>query len=155
MKIRKTNTRKSENDKITQPDFLKNERKQKLNYPYIVIRYYAAVYQNIPVDFIADESESAYQSSFRIIIPEPYVSGRLTEKARMAVAAVAMHIVDTHGLRACAVFSEDDCVFCEKGGVMNESNTPPNCDIIFEKLWSNEGNSHCRSKTKRNIGGLI
>ena len=132
--MKKINTRKIENDKIIQPDFLKNERERKLNYPYIVVRYYAGVYRNMPVDFVVDESESAYQNSFRIVIPEPYISGKLTEMARGSVVAVAMHVVNNRGLRACAVFAENDCVYCEKDGVMNESTIPPNTNLNFEEL---------------------
>jgi hypothetical protein len=132
------NERKRKNKtikKIINQTAIQKVRETEGKYPYIVIRIYAAVYRQLPVVFVTDAQEKPTAGVITILDSQPFdVGGKLTDKARKSVVIFAIHIAETKGHNACAVFSESDCVYCEKYGIEVRSNQPPtiglNADIL-------------------------
>ena len=69
-----------------------------MNYPYVVLRIMAGVYQNLRVDFPAD---------------------------RQGLVAFTVSECKRIGQRMCCVFAADDCVYCEPDGSTRASAEPP------------------------------
>jgi|GEM_PF-2323780 len=119
---------------VIEDNCVQNYRRVNNEYPYIVIRYYATVYRNKPVEFVKNEIVASNPKAIQIVNPEPYISGELTQQARDSVIGVSLYIVKSKGFRACVVFSEDDCVYCEADGSTKQSSNPPTGNLNFEKL---------------------
>ncbi|MCD6230835.1 MAG: hypothetical protein J7J88_03085 [Dehalococcoidia bacterium] len=102
------------------------------NYPYIVVRYMAATYGSFPVEFLYDKSQQLkHEDSYWIVLPNPYLGGKLTPKARQAVLDIAETVFNRlHGEHmVCAVFGEDDCEYLNLDGSRTKSTSVPSMAI--------------------------
>jgi hypothetical protein len=105
-----------------------NETQQgKKQYPYVVRRIMAAVYQQLEVVFTTDPSDPPPRKAIHILIDQPArnAEGDLVEKARMALIDVLKEVTRTSGFRMCAVFGEQDSVYVEPDGQVNWLNEAP------------------------------
>ncbi len=108
-------------------------REQERKYPYILIRCFPTVYRQIPVDFVPSD-DLLKGKRIDIAVPHPYISGELSDIARELVIEVTLLVVQKDKLRACAIFRENDCVFCELDGSAKPSNEPPSGGINYDFL---------------------
>lgn len=102
-------------------------------YPYVAVRYMAAVYGRFPFRF-SDPQETegdpaADRDAFVVACALPFVDDRLTAQAReLCIEAVQLAVRQSRH-RMCVVFGKSDCVYCEPGGSSTESAEPPSGGI--------------------------
>lgn len=98
-------------------------------YPYVVVRYMAAVYGQFPVRFAepqeVDPDPKERREAFVIAWPMPFVDGHLTAQARQALIDAVQQASRQSRHQMCAVFGELDCVYCEPDGTAKPSDEPP------------------------------
>ncbi len=92
-------------------------------FPYVVIRHFAATYEWIPVRFVEDATGLS-QSGDTLLVP---VGDSESEASDHSRAVLVERLVDLSGSttrRTCAVFGPDDAVYVEPDGDIRAS-----CDI--------------------------
>ena len=111
-----------------------DKRKKLREYPYVVVRYMAALYGSRAVVF-SETAESKAVNENALIVPlksPPCCEGVLTEAARQALIKVVSEYVKSSGFRMCCVFSETDAVYCERDGSANPSAEVPSGGLVIE-----------------------
>ena len=125
------------NSRITEY-FQQNEiqliRAQEKKYPYVVVVYMPSVFRQMPVVFVPNDKCAPSATSINIVEPVPYVSGKLSDKTRKAVIGVTAYMVQQYKKRACVVFSESDCIYCELDGSNDPCNEPPSGGVNYDSL---------------------
>ena len=103
----------------------KSQSKQTI-YPYVIKRVIAAVYQRIEVAFGTGKLHSPHKGIHIMTKDHPYdTDGKPTLEARNALIEVLKEVTRTSGFRMCAVFGEQDSVYVEPDGLVNQKTEAP------------------------------
>lgn len=105
------------------------------SYPYIVIRFIAAVYQreNLQVRVGAPEVHIGHRTSF-IQYHEPYAEdGAISPSCRAFLLDGVLDAVRRLKFRMCVVWKKGSCTFVEPDGQFRDSDDPPSGGILLPK----------------------
>lgn len=102
-------------------------------YPFVVIRWMAAVYGHRSVKFVPSGPVPETDDDVIVVCPNPYVDGVLSEQAKLALIERLKQLTIKMRLRLCAVFSAESAVYVETDGTASESTTPP-CGGVMIKI---------------------
>jgi hypothetical protein len=97
------------------------------DYPYIVVRVIAGVYQR--EDIAIEEGEPCIHIGHRcsyVRHPEPFTdTGQISPGCREFLIRGVLDAVQRFRLRMCLVWARGACTFCERDGTALDSNDPP------------------------------
>ena len=98
----------------------------KEGYPYVVVRYYPAVYYRRAVEFSENVQVEPGPDTFTLVEANPFdANGELTVKCREALIEMVMSAARNAGFRMCIVFGEKDAVYVEPDGKSSQRADPP------------------------------
>jgi hypothetical protein len=105
-----------------------------MSYPYLVVRYTENSFRKLPILFISrDDKEfvNPRERSLVIALPEDEQDGDGFNVSRdLIIDSARLHLADeNHPL--CVVFDEDDCVYFNQDGSIQESSEPPSNEVKF------------------------
>lgn len=103
-------------------------------YPYLVIRWMAAVYGRLPIEFIDEGESKLTKEKLLVYFPNAYKDGLLRIEAMDAAVGVISDEVVKRRFRMCLVLSETDCYFIEPDGSINHSTEPPSGGIRIDHV---------------------
>ena len=107
-------------------------------FPYVVVRWMAAVYGLREVEFVRDSpggDEVASQGGpITVSHPLAFVDGTLTEGARRAVVEKVRRISMASRFRLCVVLGPTEFVFVEPDGTTRESDRPPSGGVRLDAI---------------------
>jgi len=111
---------------------MNNSSQDTNNYPHVIRRVMATVYQKIQVLYCT-EKIPVPKGWIHILLETPShdPEGNLTSEARKALIDVLKEVTRTSGFRMCAVFGEHDAVYVEPDGQVNHKDEPPSGGIQF------------------------
>ena len=102
----------------------RNER-----YPYVIIRWMAAVYGEKRIVFI-NEGESVYDDGSFIVADRcPIENSCLTSQCKERIIRLIQTLSKDTKLSMCLVLAEDQAVYIEPNGSITTSNNPPSGGI--------------------------
>jgi len=113
---------------------------KRVDYPHLVVRLTAGVYQREPLAFLVgpEEAKVAYKASF-VLHPEPFLSdGSVSPACKQLLIDTVQEAVRKTRLRMSLVWSRESCTYVEKDSINHSKNTPaggvrlPN-DILFDE----------------------
>jgi len=105
------------------------------SYPYLVIRFMAAVYQreNLQVRIGVPEFHIGYRSSF-VQYPAPYAEdGSISPACRAFLLDGVLDAVRRLKFRMCVVWKKGTCTFVERDGQIKDSDDPPSGGVPLPK----------------------
>jgi hypothetical protein len=94
-------------------------------YPYLVIRWIAAVYGAVAIRICRSLPEGPASQELIIIDPEHSEEGPMTRALRRVIVDEARAKSARDRLRMCVVFAEDDCVYIEPSGAFSPGEKAP------------------------------
>lgn len=111
-------------------------------YPYVVVRWMAAVYGKIEIAFQEDGIGSVDGKKIVFVHPEPFTEDGLKPECRDQIIEIVKAMVVRTTRRMCLVLSADNCIFIEPDGTLKTSNEPPSGgvrvdDVKLEKRGEN------------------
>src|SRR3712207_4987136 len=106
-------------------------------YPYVVIRWVAAVYGRRPVSFA-----SPLPGAEGYFLSPGYLdsAGMITEEGRTELERLVLADVKDTRLRMCVVYGPKDCVFIEPDGSLKTSESPPSGGVRMDQVRVRTGN---------------
>ena len=104
-----------------------------MKYPYVVIRWMAAVYGSRDVIIDTDIRDQA-KGSFLLPPDAVLQNGQIADSGRKLLLDQIMRDVVDSGFRMCAVFGPSDCVFIEPDGTFKVSKDPPSGGIAINDV---------------------
>jgi hypothetical protein len=103
-------------------------------FPYVVIRWMAAVYGKKDVQFVSKSADWLKDKSIVVVDPAPFEAGLLTKRARMRLIDEVMLLSLESGHRMCIVFGKDDCHYCQPDGVDYTSKVTPSGGLRIDDV---------------------
>ena len=111
---------------------MKNEKE----YPYVVIRWMAAVYGEKPIKFIKKGESKYTDDCFTVADSIPFENGNLTLKCKeKLIQLIQKHSRDTK-LSMCLVLAKEHAIFIEPNGTVLVSKEPPSGGIRMDNVKS-------------------
>lgn len=102
-------------------------------YPYVVVRFMAAVYGRRAVLFHGEQPSLSGNRPVVVPTRRP-TNGQCSLKLRQQIALSVLADVQRSKLRMCCVFGPSDCVFVEPDGSFNAGNEPPSGGVRLEAV---------------------
>jgi hypothetical protein len=121
----------------------KKPLKTPAKYPYVVIRWMAAVYSRKPVRFVDpaasptnddDHSQAITVRESHPFGPNPNPNGPLTVSAVAALIRTVKTLSRDSGQRMCVVLGPKYCIFIEPNGDAKPSDDPPSGGFLVSNV---------------------
>ena len=93
-------------------------------FPYVVIRHFAATYEWMPVRFVEDAAGLS-QSGDTLLVPVTDSESEASDHSRAALVERLVDLSRSTTSRTCAVFGPDDAVYVEPTGECKASRDIP------------------------------
>ncbi len=103
-------------------------------YPYLVIRWMAAVYGTAEIRFVAIKNDAEVSDGLTIVAPSYREGTALDASARRAVIGAARTLSEQRRSRMCIVFGSNDAVYIEPNGKCSRSNNAPSGGLRIDKV---------------------
>lgn len=115
------------------PDRLLGARsEQELEYPYVVVRVFEAIYERRPVMFLPSGAVRPASDAIVLTHPHPFSEGALVPECRDLLVQHLGRLSSVRGQRMCAVFAPDDAIYVEPDGTIKPSSQPPTGGLSLE-----------------------
>lgn len=109
------------NEAIPSPNELANSHAE---YPYVVIRHFAATYERRPVRFVEHRAHATTPGGALLVPVDPSELGAAATR-RAALVQRLVELARSTTRRTCAVFGPDDAVYVEPAGETKASSDIP------------------------------
>ena len=107
---------------------------EKTKYPYVVVRYMAAVYSSRQVVFKPSGNAGSEKETIVCIHREPYINGKLKQECVDDLVDILKDLTHSSGFRMCLVLAENSCIFVEPDGKTKFSDDPPSGGIRIKSV---------------------
>lgn len=94
-------------------------------FPYVVIRHFPAVYEQLSVRFMADPSPSETPDDIFLVLLPTAAEEVPAEGHRAFILSSLSNFSHTAGKRTCAVFAPEDAIYIEPSGETRASSDIP------------------------------
>lgn len=109
-----------------------------MEFPFVVVRWMAAVYGQRPVRFFMSTTDDPFPDDhskvIKVISPNAFKNGQLTKEGLVDLLRVVdEHVKDT-GFRMCVVLGPASCIYVEADGRRVRSAEPPNGGVLINQV---------------------
>ena len=122
----------ADKDGVTDLRGIKNDEKTK--YPYVVVRYMAAVYSRRQVVFKPSGHAGVENQNIVCIHPAPFANGKLKQECVEELVDILKDLTHSSGFRMCLVLAENSCIFVEPDGQTKISDDPPSGGVKIKSV---------------------
>lgn len=103
-------------------------------YPYVVIRWMAAVYGRMEIVFKSEGTTGVEGKTITYVHPEPFSGSGLKPECRDEIVEIIKAVVLRTSRRMCLVLSEESCIFVEPDGTTRAANDPPSGGLRIDDV---------------------
>jgi hypothetical protein len=103
------------------------------DYPYVVVRFMAAVYGRRAVVFRGETPPTTRSRPVLVNHARPTTTD-YPARLKRYIARLVLADVKSSGLRMCCVFAPNDCLYVEPDGAINPGNEAPSGGIALDHV---------------------